>query len=211
MSEFEQNILDKNYQYILGCDEVGRGPLAGPVVACVTVFDKDFYNTDLSWKKEVKDSKKLSASKRKLLTEKILASTVACEIGMNTNLEIDDINIHQATLSAMNHAVQSALSKGGMPISIENSFLFIDGIWKVPSVEIAQQAVIKGDDKIFAVSCASIVAKVYRDELMEKYHDQYPEYGFDQHKGYGTKQHIAQIKRMGLTPIHRVTFCKNFI
>lgn len=182
------------YSRICGIDEVGRGPLAGPVVAGAVILPKDCSLLYLN------DSKKLSEKKREELYEKIMETAVAVGIGYNTPARIDEINILQATYEAMREAVGN--------LSIKPDLLLNDAV-TIPGIDIMQVAIIKGDAKSISIAAASIVAKVTRDRLMVKYDAVYPGYGFASHKGYGTAVHREAIKKYGPTPIHRKSFIKN--
>lgn len=194
----EMLTFEKQYpecKYIAGIDEVGRGPLAGPVVTCAVVFDKD---TRILY---ANDSKKLSAAKREELYDIIIDKAVSYSIGIEGPDVIDDINILQATFSAMRKSING--------LSVVPDLLLNDAV-KIPMVDIKQVPIIKGDAKSMSIACASIVAKVYRDRMMEEYDKLYPEYGFASNKGYGSKEHIEALKKYGPCPIHRSSFIKNF-
>ena len=182
------------YSYICGIDEVGRGPLAGPVVAGAVILPKDCSLLYLN------DSKKLSEKKREELYTEIMETAVAVGIGYNTPARIDEINILQATYEAMREAVGS--------LAVKPDLLLNDAV-TIPRVDIKQVPIIKGDAKSISIAAASIVAKVTRDRLMVKYDAVYPEYGFASNKGYGSSMHIDAIKKYGPTPIHRKSFIKN--
>lgn len=184
------------YIYICGIDEVGRGPLAGPVVAGAVILPKD---CDILY---INDSKKLSAGKRQELYDVIMERAVATGIGMIGPERIDEINILQATYEAMRQAIAS--------LNPQPDLLLNDAV-TIPGVDIRQVPIIKGDAKSISIGAASIIAKVTRDRLMETYEEIYPEYGFASNKGYGSAQHIETIKKYGPTPIHRRTFIKNFV
>lgn len=184
------------YQYICGIDEVGRGPLAGPVVTGAVVLPKDCRILYIN------DSKKLSEKRREALFEEIQKEAVSIGIGFASHERIDEINILQATYEAMREAVQK--------LSCVPDILLNDAV-TIPELPMKQVPIVKGDAQSISIAAASIMAKVTRDHLMEKYDTQFPEYGFARHKGYGTKQHIEAIKAFGPCPIHRMTFIKNFI
>jgi ribonuclease HII len=189
---------DKGFLYVAGVDEAGRGPLAGPVVACAAcVLDWDMDPKLLDW---VKDSKKMTEKRREAVYE-IVSSSVAIKyaIGIMDEKMIDEINIFQATKKAMILAVSS------LQESLPLDFLIIDGNATIDH-PIRQKAVIKGDSKIFSCSIASVMAKVTRDRMMLEYARKYPQYGFEKHKGYGTKSHIEAIQKFGPCQIHRRTF-----
>lgn len=182
--------------YICGIDEVGRGPLAGPVVAGAVILPADCEILYLN------DSKKLSAARREELYDEIMEKAVATGIGMASPARIDEINILQATYEAMREAVSK--------LSREPDLLLNDAV-TIPEMTIMQVPIIKGDAKSVSIAAASILAKVTRDRLMIEYDKILPEYGFAGHKGYGSKEHIAAIQKYGPSPIHRRTFIKNFM
>ena len=184
------------YSYICGIDEVGRGPLAGPVVAGAVILPKD---CDILY---INDSKKLSAAKREELYDIIMEKAVAVGIGMVGPDRIDEINILQATYEAMRQAIGK--------LDPQPTLLLNDAV-TIPQVTIPQVPIIKGDAKSISIGAASIVAKVTRDRLMETYADIYPEYGFAGNKGYGSAEHIAALKQYGPTPIHRRSFIGHFV
>ena len=185
-----------NYTYICGIDEVGRGPLAGPVVAAAVILPKD---CDILY---INDSKKLSAAKREELYDVIMEKAVSVGIGMVGPERIDEINILQATYEAMRQAIGQ--------LDPQPDLLLNDAV-TIPKVAIRQVPIIKGDAKSISIGAASIIAKVTRDRLMENYEDIYPGYGFAANKGYGSAEHIAALKKLGPTLIHRTTFIKNFV
>lgn len=199
----ENKLINKGYN-IIGIDEAGRGPLAGPVVASAVLIKniKEFKKELFC--KEIKDSKKISESKRKTLFYLLTHSSyVIWEAGKEGEKRIDKINILEATKVAMEKAVNNLIKKNNF--NKKNCFLIIDGNFKI-NLNIKQKSIIKGDEKVFSCAAASIIAKVYRDRIMEKYHKKYPEYGFNKNKGYGTKFHLKMIKKNGLSKIHRKTF-----
>lgn len=196
---YELSKFERQYEgcgLICGIDEVGRGPLAGPVVAGAVILPKD---CDILY---INDSKKLSEKMRNQLYEEISKKAVACAVGYASSARIDEINILQATYEAM----RDAISK----LSVSPDILLNDAV-TIPQVNIKQVPIIKGDAKSISIGAASIYAKVTRDRLMYEYDREYPEYGFAKHVGYGTAQHIEAIKKYGPCPIHRRTFIKNFI
>lgn len=184
------------YGAVCGIDEVGRGPLAGPVVAGAVILSPDCEILYLN------DSKKLSEKKRELLYDEIMEKAVATGIGVISPARIDEINILQATYEAMRMAISN--------LKVQPSVLLNDAV-TIPLVEIPQVPIIKGDAKSVSIAAASIIAKVTRDHMMVEYEEIYPGYGFASNKGYGSAQHIAALKELGPTPIHRRTFIKNFI
>lgn len=194
LREYEEKY--KEYEFICGIDEVGRGPLAGPVVAGAVILPRG------SRILYINDSKKLSAAKREELYDIIMQEAVATGIGIVSPQRIDEINILQATYEAMRQAIEKL---GQKPDILLNDAVTI------PEVDIKQVPIIKGDAKSISIGAASIIAKVTRDHMMEAYEDVYPGYGFASNKGYGSEEHIAAIKKLGPTPIHRRSFIKNFI
>ena len=184
------------YQAICGIDEVGRGPLAGPVVASAVILPKD---CDILY---INDSKKLSEKKREMLYDEIMEKAVAVGIGIVGPERIDEINILQATYEAMREAIGK--------LSVQPDLLLNDAV-KIPGVTLPQVSIIKGDAKSASIGAASIIAKVTRDRMMVECDSIFPEYGFAANKGYGTAIHIAALKELGPTPIHRRSFISNFV
>lgn len=189
MSVYEKRFADKGL--IAGIDEVGRGPLAGPVVACAVILPADRQILYLN------DSKKLTAKKREELFDVIMREAVAVGIGMESHEVIDSINILQATYSAMRKAIEA--------MAVRPDFLLNDAV-TIPGVAIPQCPIIHGDAKSVSIAAASIVAKVTRDRMMEEYDRIYPGYGFAANKGYGTAEHMNAIRQMGMCAIHRRSF-----
>lgn len=182
--------------YVCGVDEVGRGPLAGPVVTGAVILPKD---CDILY---LNDSKQLSEKKREELYDVIMEKAIAVSIGYNSPERIDEINILQATLEAMRNSIKN--------LDPQPNVLLNDAV-TIPGIDIKQVPIIKGDAKSISIAAASIVAKVTRDRLMVEYDKIYPEYGFANNKGYGSADHIAAIKKHGKCPIHRDSFIKNFV
>lgn len=182
--------------YVCGIDEVGRGPLAGPVVAAAVILPKDCQILYLN------DSKKLSPSKREELYKVILENAISVGIGMASHMRIDEINILNATYEAMRQAIEK--------LSVTPQILLNDAV-TIPQVEIPQVPIIKGDAKSVSIAAASIVAKVTRDRMMQEYDQLLPGYDFASNKGYGSAAHIEALKKLGPSPIHRATFIKNFL
>lgn len=195
MMVYEEKYSD--YAYICGIDEVGRGPLAGPVVAGAVILPKDCKLLYLN------DSKQLAEKKKEELYDRIMAEAVAVGIGYNSPERIDEINILQATYEAMREAI-SRLSVA--PTLLLNDAVTIPGLPE----ELEQVPIIKGDAKSISIAAASIVAKVTRDRLMVQYDEVFPEYGFAANKGYGSAAHIEALQTYGPCPIHRHSFIKNF-
>ena len=194
MKEYEHKY--EHLGYLCGIDEVGRGPLAGPVVAGAVILPKD---CDILY---INDSKKLTAVKREELYDEIMEKAVAAGIGMVSPQRIDEINILQATYEAMREAISK--------LEPAPDILLNDAV-TIPEVTIPQVPIIKGDAKSISIGAASIIAKVTRDRLMVEYDQILPEYGFASNKGYGSAEHIAALKKYGPSPIHRRSFIHNFI
>lgn len=194
MFTYERKYADKTY--ICGIDEVGRGPLAGPVMAAAVILPKD---CDILY---LNDSKQLSAKKREQLYDEIMEKAVSVGVGIANQDVIDDINILNANYQAMRQAISE--------LSVTPDLLLNDAV-TIPDVTIPQVPIIKGDTLSASIAAASIIAKVTRDRLMDEYDKIYPQYGFASNKGYGSQSHIAAIREYGPCPIHRKTFIKNFI
>lgn len=194
MSIYEKQY--ERYAAVCGVDEVGRGPLAGPVVAGAVILPRDVEILYLN------DSKKLSEKKREALYDEIMEKAVAVGIGMAGPARIDEINILQATYEAMRMAIEK--------LSVRPDLLLNDAV-TIPSVEIRQVPIIKGDAKSISIAAASIVAKVTRDRLMKEYEAVFPGYGFASNKGYGTKAHTEALRALGPCVIHRRSFIGNFV
>lgn len=203
MLDYERTLRSKGFSFIAGVDEVGRGPLAGPVVAAAVVLPEDF---DLLG---VDDSKKLSEKKREQLYTEILDRAICYGIGEKDNQVIDQINILEATKLAMTEAIGNAEEMLRSRLGAEIDFVLFDAM-EIKAVDKPQMSLIKGDAKSVSIAAASIIAKVTRDRKMIAYNEQYPGYGFDSNKGYGTKAHYEGLLAKGMTPIHRSTFLKNF-
>ncbi|HZV81581.1 MAG TPA: ribonuclease HII [Geobacteraceae bacterium] len=191
MWEFEDLARSRGFNAIAGVDEAGRGPLAGPVVAAAVILSS---SVDIPG---INDSKKLTASVRDALFERICAEAVAVGVGVCDSCTVDRINILQATLRAMEEAVGR--------LQVPADYLLIDGISRTAS-HLPQKIIKKGDSLSISIAAASIVAKVTRDRMMLEYDQLYPEYGFAGHKGYGSASHLAVIANRGPSPIHRLTF-----
>lgn len=194
MKEYEKKYV--SFSYICGIDEVGRGPLAGPVVAGAVILPKD---CDILY---LNDSKQLSEKKREELYALIMEKALATGLGVVVPERIDEINILQATYEAMRQAIGKLKHKPQ---------LLLNDAVTIPGVSIKQVPIIKGDAKSISIAAASIIAKVTRDRMMVEYDRTYPQYGFASNKGYGAKAHIEAIKKFGPTPIHRRSFIGNFV
>lgn len=188
---------------VIGCDEVGRGCIAGPVVAAAVLFD--WRRTDRPWLAAnitVRDSKTLSRKQRQDADTMIRREALAFAVGVVSAADVDRINIHQASLLAMRRALHT-LSKEYSGLAK----VLVDGRFVIPKVTMPQEAIIGGDGKVFSIAAASIIAKEYRDCVLERLDKKYPMYGFAAHKGYGTRAHYAALAEHGLSPAHRVSFC----
>ncbi len=192
--EFDKEFKKEGYNIICGVDEAGRGPLAGPVYACAIIMKEDFIIPD------VNDSKKLTEKKREELYDIIIENALDWSVASVSEAEIDEINILNATMKAMDMAISG--------LKITPDLALIDGNQN-RGIKLRNQTVIKGDSKSYNIAAASIIAKVTRDRFIIKMDEIYPQYGFKKHKGYGTKEHIENIRKYGPSEIHRRTFLKN--
>lgn len=197
MKEFETELYNNGINYIAGIDEVGRGPLVGPVVTAAVILPKDFYD------ERINDSKKLTEKKRELLYDVIMENAISVGIGISSEDVIDEINILNATKKAMIEAVNN--------LNIRPEHLLIDAV-KL-DIDIPQTSIIKGDAKSESIAAASIIAKVTRDRMMVELDKLHPEYDFKHNKGYGTKKHIEAIRKYGIIKEHRKTFapCDEYV
>jgi len=234
-SRYENQKINEGYQYVIGCDEVGRGCLAGPVVAAAVVLN---FDSKPKWFSEIKDSKQLSAEKREYLLP-LIKSSALWSIAEVSPEVVDKINIHNASLLAMKKAVEglcvsipefftyrdivsrkkypgsrnrqgsgSRLSDALGRDGTHSMFLAVDGKFKIPNLDMEQEAIVGGDNKVLSIAAASIIAKVYRDALMKKFDETFKGYEFARHKGYATEYHRKMVLMYGLSPIHRISFCK---
>lgn len=197
MKEFEMELYNNGINFIAGIDEVGRGPLVGPVVTAAVILPKDFYD------ERINDSKKLTEKKRELLYDVIMENAISVGIGISSEDVIDEINILNATKRAMLEAVNN--------LSVKPEHLLIDAV-KL-NTDIPQTSIIKGDAKSESIAAASIIAKVTRDRMMVELDKIHPEYDFKHNKGYGTKKHIEAIRKYGIIKEHRKTFapCDEYV
>jgi ribonuclease HII len=191
MLVYEQKFWEKGVEYVAGLDEAGRGPLAGPVVAAAVIFPSNVYIPMID------DSKKLTAEIREFLFDIILKEGLDHGIGMSEVQEIDRINIYQASLLAMERALNN--------LNVKPGHLLVDGR-AFSNVSIPYTTIIRGDSLCFSIAAASILAKVTRDRIMLEYDEKYPQYGFAQHKGYPTRAHLDALEKFGCCPIHRQSF-----
>jgi len=192
LARIEASLQERGFGRIIGVDEVGRGPLAGPVVAAAVVLpcDADIAGLD--------DSKKLTAKRREELFDEIAASGAICSIGIIDNETIDKINILKASLMAMRKAVTDP--------DQNPDFILVDGSFTIPNISIPQMAIVGGDGICPSISAASIIAKVTRDRIMDKYQELYPQFSFSCHRGYPTRKHIVELREYGPTEIHRRSY-----
>ncbi|MCD7894230.1 MAG: ribonuclease HII [Erysipelotrichaceae bacterium] len=188
--EYEQAAYQKGKKYIIGLDEAGRGPMAGPLVVAGVIFPKGYVNN------EINDSKKLSEKKREKLFEIIKQDALSYQIEIISIEDVDNLNVYQASRLGMIQAIEH--------ISIKPDYALSDAMPLGNIIE--HEAIIKGDSKSISIGAASILAKVTRDHIMQEYDKQYPQYGFAKHKGYPTKQHKEALQKYGVTPIHRRSF-----
>ncbi|MDD4291714.1 MAG: ribonuclease HII [Clostridia bacterium] len=195
--DIERDLESKGYSLIAGVDEVGRGPLAGPVVVASVIMPLD----EESIIEGVDDSKKLSPKKRALLYDKIIEKCIIYKLAVVDNDVVDDINILNATKEGMRNVID------GLKYA---DIVLIDAV-KLEDVKHKTMSIIHGDALSYSIACASIIAKVFRDRMMDEWSLEYPEYGFERNKGYGTRLHIEAIKKYGLSPIHRRTFTEKFV
>ena len=192
------DILEKyagKYERVCGIDEVGRGPIAGPVVACAVIMGDEKIEG-------IKDSKKLTDKKRRELAKLIQENSLAIGYGIIDHTIIDEINIKEATHLAMKKALENLSDKKGKTLKADLALIDAETI----DTDIDQISIISGDDQVYSIACASILAKIYRDDLMIQYSKDYPGYGFENHKGYGTKKHIEALEKYGASKYHRKTF-----
>jgi ribonuclease HII len=196
MKNFDNSFLTDNIKFIAGTDEVGRGPLAGPVVAAAVIFDKD------AWIEGINDSKQLTEKQREELLPLIIDKCLTCSVSVISHIQIEKINILQASLLAMTTSIDR--------LKIKPDLILVDGN-KSLNHPVKSLPIVKGDSKSFAIASASIIAKVARDRIMKRLNLYYPDYCWSKNKGYGTTEHIAAIKTYGPSPLHRMSFLRNIL
>ena len=201
LKKFEMNLYNEGYKFICGIDEAGRGPLAGPVSVGAVVMKPD---SKLEW---VNDSKKVTEKRREILYDRIIEDSLAWSVQLIDQKEIDEINILEATKKGLHLALEDIINQ----LKQKPEIILVDALREIDTFNIPYQSIIKGDATCYAISCASILAKVTRDRVMKEWDEVYPMYGFEKNKGYGTAAHIQAIKEYGPCPLHRKTFIKNFI
>lgn len=189
---YEEKAREKGYKLICGVDEVGRGPLAGPVVSAAVIYKQ------LPKETEINDSKKLTPKKRERLLKVIMNSCYSFSIGIVWPKEIDEMNIHEATLLSMKRAVDK--------FKIKPDYILVDGIHKIKGLDIEQETIKQGDSKSISIASASIIAKVTRDNIMKSYDNIYPGFGFSTNSGYGSASHMSVLNKDSVTPIHRRSY-----
>ncbi len=218
----EKSLFAKGYKYVIGVDEVGIGCLAGPVVVCAVLFDKKFFANKHAKLVGVRDSKLLSSRQREKFYEELLKiSELKYKVISCSPAIIDKINIYQAARWAMRRAVNRLVYSGQWTVDRKfqivnpklktvncklKTMVLVDGKTTIKGLNLPQMAIVKGDRKVFAIACASIIAKVTRDRLMVRLAKKYPAYGFEKHKGYGTQLHKAMLAQHGICEIHRKSF-----
>ncbi len=197
----ERKFFEQGYHTVIGVDEVGMGSLAGPVVVCAIVFTRPFYqktHRKLHW---LRDSKLLLPEQREFFFDQLMQEKdIKFQVSFCYPKTIDSLNIYQAARQAMRRAI------GKVNNPYNKSFVLVDGNTKIKKLNLEQQAIVKGDRKVFAIACASVIAKVFRDRMMTRYARKFPGYGFERHKGYSTKFHKAQLAMLGPCVIHRHSF-----
>ena len=198
----EKKLFKSGYRYVFGVDEVGMGCLAGPVVVCAVRVTKDFYKKNHPKLRGLRESKLLSAIQREKFAKELMKEkNLVYAISFISLKVIDKINIYQAARLGMKNAIKKLKPNFDL-----KTIVLVDGKTKIKGVDYEQMPIVKGDRKIFAIACASVIAKVYRDKIITKYAKKYPNYGFEKHKGYGTKYHQAQLVAFGPCEIHRKSF-----
>jgi ribonuclease HII len=196
MKNFDNSYLTENIRFIAGTDEVGRGPLAGPVVAAAVIFEPDVFIEG------VNDSKQLTEKEREDLLPQILEKCLACSVSVISHVWIERINILRASILAMTTSVDR--------LKVKPDLILVDGNKGLDHL-VHSIPIIKGDSKSFAIASSSIIAKVARDRIMKRLHNYYPQYSWSKNKGYGTAEHIAAIKSFGPSPLHRMSFLRNIL
>ena len=209
----ELKCLKEGFALVAGCDEAGRGPMAGPVVAAVCILDPKNIGkrSKNKWYARVRDSKTIPEEEREILSSKILQNVLAYGVGIVSEKEIDVLNIHNASLKAMKLAVENMVRKIKKDKNLSKIGLLVDGRFVIPNlsirgVEITQTSIIAGDTHSLSISAASIIAKVERDAIMRKLDVRFPEYGWKRNKGYNTREHQRALKKFGQSVVHRKSF-----
>ena len=207
----ERKLFADDYGQVIGIDEVGMGCLAGPVVVCAVSLNKDFYKKSHKKLRRIRDSKMLLPHQRERFAVKLLKEkNLQYQISYCYPKTIDKLNIYQAARKAMRRAIGKLINNRGALLQQGAPVVLVDGKTKIQGMPLDQLAIVKGDRKVFAIACASIIAKVYRDKMMVKYAKKFPGYGFEKHKGYGTKEHRTQLAKLGSCAIHRKSFAPVF-
>lgn len=202
----ERKLLDSGYAYICAVDEVGMGCLAGPVVVCAVGITNAFYKKHHKKLTKLRESKLLLPHQRETFAAELLKERdLVYALSYCSPKTIDEMNIYQAAREAMRRSIRKI-----QPNMDLKTIVLVDGKTKIQKLPLEQRAIVKGDRKVFAIACASIIAKVYRDRMMKQYGKKYPGYGFEKHMGYGTKYHQTQLSALGPSPIHRRSFRLNY-
>ena len=203
----ERKLFKSGYRLIYAVDEVGMGCLAGPVVVCAVALTNTFYNKAHKKLKWLRESKLLNAKQRELFSIELLKEKdLVYALAYSYPKTIDKLNIYNAARLAMRRAIIKLTPSVQSSVLNIRSIVLVDGKTKIKNLNMEQKPVIKGDRKVFAIACASIIAKVFRDKMMVRYAKKYPEYGFEKHKGYGTKYHQVRLAFLGPCHIHRQSF-----
>ncbi len=199
----ERNLFGQGYKLVIGVDEVGMGCLAGPVVVCAVAFTKRFYDRSHKKLRWLRDSKLLQAHQREAFARELMNDdAIRYAVSVVYPEEIDNLNIFQAARAGMRRSIMRLMSG----FEADGVVVLVDGPHRIVGISHEQISIVKGDRKIFAIACASIIAKVHRDGIMARYAKRFPGYGFEQHKGYGTTLHRARLAALGPCPLHRKSF-----
>ena len=201
LKSYENKLIAEGTKLIVGIDEAGRGPLAGPVSVATVIMKPE---SNLKW---VNDSKKVTEKRREILYDQIIEDAIVWDVEIVTQSEIDEYNILEATKIGLNRCIKKIIDKLGK----KPELILVDALKEIDTCGVPYQSIVKGDATCYSISCASILAKVTRDRLMREYSEIYPQYGFEKNKGYGTKAHIDAIKEFGPCSLHRKTFITHFV
>lgn len=197
LKQYEEKLYSEGTTIICGIDEAGRGPLAGPVSVGAVVMKPE---SNLEW---VNDSKKVTERRREILYDKIIEDSLAWSVQLISQQEIDEINILEATKKGLHLAVEDIIKQLGK----KPDLILVDALREIDTFNVPYQSIIKGDATCYSIACASILAKVTRDRVMKEWDEVYPAYGFAKNKGYGTAMHMEAIRKYGICPLHRKSFC----
>ena len=197
LKQYEEKLHKEGTMLICGIDEAGRGPLAGPVSVGAVIMKPE---SNLEW---VNDSKKVTERRREILYDKIIEDSLAWSVQLISQQEIDEINILEATKKGLHLAIEDIIKQLGK----KPELIIVDALREIDTFDIPYQSIIKGDATCYSIACASILAKVTRDRVMKEWDEIYPQYGFAKNKGYGTASHMEAIRKYGVCPLHRKSFC----